>query len=153
MDSTMQASERELVITRVVNAPRELVWQAWNDPQHVSSWWGPNGFSTTTYSKEVRVGGEWRFTMHGPDGTDYENRIVYTAVEQPARLAYDHFGAGDNESPHFKASTEFTEVAGGTEITLRMVFPTAQQRDAVAEYAIPGGQQTLARFAQHVEQR
>src|SRR5689334_18469516 len=65
------SSDREIVITRVIDAPRELVFAAFTDAEHISNWWGPNGFRTTTYEKDVRPGGVWRFTMHGPDGTDY----------------------------------------------------------------------------------
>lgn len=70
-------ADREIVITRVFDAPREQVFDAWTDSEHVSQWWGPNGFTTTTHEMDVRPGGVWRFIMHGPDGVDYKNRIVY----------------------------------------------------------------------------
>jgi uncharacterized protein YndB with AHSA1/START domain len=83
-------SDREIVATRVFDAPRELVFQMWTDPQHISNWYGPRGFTTTTHEMDVRPGGVWRHVMHGPDGTDYPNEIVYLEVVKPERLVYDH---------------------------------------------------------------
>ena len=76
-DTVEDTANREMVITRTVDAPRALVWQAWTQPQHIAAWWGPDGFRTTIHAMNVTVGGVWRFMMHGPDGTDYPNRIVY----------------------------------------------------------------------------
>src|SRR6266852_4602923 len=78
--------DREIVITRLLDAPRELAFQAWTEPQHVAHWWGPNGFTNTIHEMDVRPGGVWRFIMHGPDGTDYKNEIVYVEVVKPERL-------------------------------------------------------------------
>ena len=98
-------ADREMVLTRLIDAPRELVFAAWTDVKHVSQWWGPRGFTTTTHAREFRVGGVWRFTMHGPDGTDYANRITYTEIVKPERPAYDH---GDEGNPRmFRASVAF----------------------------------------------
>jgi uncharacterized protein YndB with AHSA1/START domain len=68
---------RTIVTTRVFDAPRELVFEAWTNPKHLVQWWGPHGFTTTIRAIDARPGGVWRFVMHGPDGVDYENRIVY----------------------------------------------------------------------------
>ncbi len=76
-DDMTSISDREIVATRVFDAPRELVFQVWTDAKHVSNWWGPRGFTTTTYEMDVRPGGVWRHVMHGPDGTDYPNEIVF----------------------------------------------------------------------------
>ena len=79
-------SDREIVITREFDAPREVVWTAWTDAKQIKEWWGPRGFTTTTHVMDVRPDGVWRFVMHGPDGTDYPNRIVHTEIEKPERL-------------------------------------------------------------------
>src|ERR1700730_9629904 len=71
-------ADREIVISRVINAPRELVFEAFTEVRHLSRWWGPDGFTTTTRAFEFRVGGEWEFVMHGPDGTDYQRWIGRT---------------------------------------------------------------------------
>src|SRR5579871_258380 len=68
---------RVIIGSRVINAPRDLVWQVWTDPKHLGQWWGPDGFTTTTNSFDMRPGGMWRFVMHGPDGRDYENRVTF----------------------------------------------------------------------------
>ena len=95
MASEHDIADRELVLSRLLNAPRTLVFDTWSDPAHVSQWWGPVGFTTTTHEMAFKVGGRWRFTMHGPDGTDYPNIIVYTEIVRPERICYDH---GDDES-------------------------------------------------------
>lgn len=152
MSAAAISTERELGFKRVFLAPRELVFDAFTDKEHVSNWWGPNGFTTTTYQMDVQPGGIWRFTMHGPDGRDYENRVVYTEVVRPERLVYDHFDEQDLSQPHFVAIVNFESVEGGTEVTLRLLFPTAEAKQAAANYgAIEGGNQTLARFAEHLE--
>ena len=78
--------DREIVISRVIDAPRELVFEAFTEVRHLSRWWGPNGFTTTTRSFEFRVGGVWDFVMHGPDGTDYQEWISWTAIVPPERI-------------------------------------------------------------------
>src|SRR5258706_7128695 len=79
---------------RVFDAPRELVWKVWTEPEHIGKWWGPNGFTTTTHKMEVKAGGVWRFVMHGPDGRDYQNKITFIEVVKPERLVYKHGGVG-----------------------------------------------------------
>ena len=96
------SSHWEIIMTRAFAAPRELVWKAWTDPKHIKAWWGPNGFTTTTLAVNVRPGGVWRFIMHGPDGTDYPNKIVYTEIVKPERLVYDHGGDGDVDDAQFQ---------------------------------------------------
>lgn len=147
------ADEPVMRITREVAAPRDLVWAAWTDVTRVSQWWGPNGFTTTTHAHDLRPGGTWSFTMHGPDGTDYGNRVVYDRIEPPARLEYTHCAANDpDDSPHFHARVGFEEVGDGTRITLTMTCRSIAHRDELARFgAVEGGRQTLARFAALVE--
>ncbi|MDB6128711.1 MAG: polyketide cyclase, partial [Verrucomicrobia bacterium] len=85
-----QSSDREAVNTRVLNAPRERVWEAWTNPKHLARWWGPKGFKNTFEVFEPKPGGEWRFVMHGPDGTDYKNYSTFVEVVKPARIVFDH---------------------------------------------------------------
>jgi uncharacterized protein YndB with AHSA1/START domain len=143
----------ELVFTRIYDAPRELVFDAWTIPKHTAQWWGPDGFTTTTRSVDVRPGGVWRFVMHGPDGTDYENRIIYDEIVRPERLVYSHGGGEDVEPVTFQTTVTFEAHGGKTKLTLRMVFPSAAERDRVAaKYgAVEGANQTLGRLAKHLE--
>jgi len=151
---------RSIVTTRSFDAPRELVFAAWSDPDRLAQWWGPNGFTTTTSEFDMRPGGVWRFVMHGPDGTDYQNRIVYEEIVPPERLVYSHGGDGGDEeeeleSVRFRVTVAFEEEGGRTTLTMRAVFETAAERDRVAEKygAVEGGQQTLARLAEHLAAR
>ncbi len=70
----------EIKITRIFEAPLKTVWEAWTDTKQVEKWWGPRGFTITTHSKELKVGGIWHYTMHGPDGTDYPNKTLSLEV-------------------------------------------------------------------------
>src|SRR3984957_5256437 len=89
-DTTVATSDRELIFTRLFDAPRELVFEAWTDPNPPPHWWGPNGFTTTVHELDLRTGGTWRLTMRGPDGRDYKNRLVFLEVVRPERLVYKH---------------------------------------------------------------
>ena len=146
-------ADREIVIDRLLNAPRELAWQAMTDPRHLVQWWGPDGFTTTIQQMDVRPGGDWVYVMHGPDGTDYPNHSVFSDVAYPERLVFSHGGAkaGGPEAT-FVGTWTFETVGTQTRVTIRMVFPSAEARDAVVrEYgAIEGGKQTLARLATHL---
>lgn len=153
MSETKSTADREIIQTRVFNAPRELVFKAWTDPKHVDRWWGPRGFTTTTSEMDVKPGGVWRFVMrHDQHGT-FTNKVVFLEVVKPDRLVYDH-GADDSNPPHFRVTVTFTERGQKTELTMRSIFPTAAARDKVVkEYgAIEGGKQTLDRFEEWLAQ-
>ena len=146
----MSNSDREIIITRTVKAPRALVFEAWSDPMHLAHWYGPNGFVTKTLSMDFRVGGHWKFTLTGPDGTVFPNAVVYKEITRVERMVHDH---GDWENfALFEATITFTETEGGTLITLRNLFPTKEARDMVVEKfgAIEGGNQTLARLSAYL---
>lgn len=148
---------REIVLTREFNAPRELVWEAMTQPQHVVKWWGPRGFSTTIETMDFRVGGVWKHVMRGPDGTKYPNKSVFKEIVKPERVVYSH-GGGREDGPgaSFVATWSFDALgAEKTRVTLRMVFPSASDRDFVVKEfgAIEGGKQTLMRLGEHLAER
>lgn len=145
-------ADREIVITRVLNAPRDLVWKAWTDPRHVVHWWGPTGFTNTLHEMDVRPGGVWRHVMHGPDGTDYPNKVVYLEVVKPERLVYSHGDDVEGHACQFHVTVTFAKQQGGkTKVTLRMLFETAAQRDETVKFgAVEGGNQTLDRLEAYV---
>ena len=145
--------DRTIHITRTFEAPRTLVFEAFSQAEHIGKWWGPNGFSTTIKSMEFKVGGEWIFTMHGPDGTDYPNRVVYTEIKAPELLKYDHFAGyvDDGKEPHFKQTITFKEADGKTTVELNLLFPSAKLREEAAKFgAVEGGHQTLARLEEFI---
>lgn len=147
-------ADREIVVTRQFDAPPSLVFAAWTSAEHLGRWWGPRGFTTTTSEMDFRPGGTWRFVMHGPDGTDYPNLIRYEEIAAPERLVFAH-GVDDASPDHFRVDVAFVAREGGTEVTMRMLFPTAAARDtAVEQYgAIEGADQTLDRLAEHLAGR
>jgi uncharacterized protein YndB with AHSA1/START domain len=147
--ATETPSDREIVFTRMFNAPRELVWKAWTEQKHVEQWWGPKGFTTTTEVMDVRPGGTWKHTMHGPDGEDYPNLTVYKEVVRPERLVYSHGGHGQGKPEvNFVSTVTFEDMGGKTKLTMRMVFPSAEARDMIVKTynAVEGGNQTLSRL-------
>ncbi len=150
MQTQNQATaDNEMLLTRVINAPRELVWRAFTEERHMTHWWGPNGFSTTTFEMDVRVGGLWRYVMHGPDGTDYPNWIRYTEVKPAELLAYDH-GSTMDKPREFRGRITLESQGDKTLVSLRIICDSKAQRDGLAEFAIEGGQQTLARLDTYV---
>ena len=152
-EKTIDTKDREILITRLLNAPRELVWEAWTKPEHVKHWWGPNGFTNTIHEMEVRPGGVWRFIMHGPDGRDFPNKIVFNEVVKPERLVYTHSSDDDNDPNVFHTTVTLEDRDGKTAITMRAVFATAEERDRVVkEYgALEGAKQNVERLATYLE--
>ena len=144
-------AERQVVISRVIDAPRELVFEAFTEVWHLSKWWGPEGFTTTTRSFEFRVGGEWDFVMHGPDGTDYQEWITWAELVPPERIALLH-GERRDDPNAFESYLAFEPEGEGTRIEMRTVFATRELRDEAVEkyHAIEGGRQTLNNLATYV---
>ena len=150
------ADDRDIITTRVVNAPRDLVFKAWSSAEHLANWWGPNGFSTTTSKMEFKPGGEWRFVMHGPDGRDYKNLITYVDIRVPELISYRH---GDDQPDggapiRFETLVTFEVQGAKTLVTLRARFESKAERDRVAKLygAEEGGRQTLGRLAAFAEE-
>ena len=144
-------ADREMVISRVISAPLELVFEAFTEVRHLAQWWGPDGFTTTTRAFEFRVGGEWDFVMHGPDGTDYQEWIRWTEIAPPERIALLH-GESRGDPNAFESVLTFTHDGTATRIEMRTVFPTKELRDEAVEdyHAIEGGLQTLSHLADYV---
>ena len=147
-------ADREIIANRLIEAPRELVFRMWTDPMHLGNWWGPSGFTTTTRSIDVRPGGEWRFVMHGPDGVDYPNLIVFKEIVRPERLVYTHAGESEDEPGVFQTTVTFSEQLGKTRLTIQALFKSAAERDQVVKEhgAIDGMNSTLDRLMQYLAQ-
>lgn len=143
--AAVESDDREIVISRVVDAPRALVFRAFTDVGNLPSWWGPFGFSTTIHEHQARPGGSWRFTMHGPDGTDYQNVIRYHDVEEGRRLLFHH-GSGEPSDAGFEVEITFVDEWAGTRVTLRQTHPTAARAAEISTFAIDGGEQTMTRL-------
>lgn len=150
MEST---ADREIVGTRIYDAPRDLVLQMWTEPEHITNWWGPNGFTTTIHEMNVTPGGVWRFIMHGPDGTDYPNEVHYTEVVNPELLKYDQNGK-EGEAGYHGVTVTFEAIGEKTKVFMRMVFNTAEERDMIEEkhHAVEGQYQTMDRLNEYLMQ-
>ncbi|GAA0973108.1 SRPBCC family protein [Nocardiopsis tropica] len=144
-------ADREIVVSRTIDAPPELVFEAFTDVRHLSRWWGPEGFTTTTRAFEFRVGGVWDFVMHGPDGTDYQEWITWTELAPPERIAMLHGETRDDPNA-FESVLTFEPDGAATRIEMRTVFPTRELRDEAAEkyHAVESGRQTLGNLAAYV---
>jgi uncharacterized protein YndB with AHSA1/START domain len=149
------AAGRELVMTRVFDAPRARVWAAWTDPGQIVKWWGPHGFTLTIDEMDVRPGGVWKSTMHGPDGTEYLNDCVFTEVVKLERIAYELTAGRKHDrgtQEPMEVSWTFEAQGEATKVTVRMRFPTPEARDRFTrEYeAVKGGEETLDRLREHL---
>ena len=129
MEKGGDTSDREIVITREFDAPRELVWEAMTNPKHVVNWWGPRGFSTTIEKMDFRVGGVWKHVMRGPDGVNYPNQSVFKEIVKPERIVFSHGGKREGgPGVSFVSTWTFEKLAADkTRVTIRMVFPSAAE--------------------------
>jgi len=141
-NNSFRQEGNQLIHTRLLNAPRELVWDVWTKPEHIKEWWGPNGFTLTHKSMDVQAGKQWKFIMHG-FGQDFDNKIEYLEVVKPSLLVYKH---GDEHALiSFTVRISFEEIGDKTFLTMRSVF---KSEEVLAELnrkvnAIEGGKQTL----------
>lgn len=147
----MAAKPNELEIVRVYDAPVKLVWEAFTDVKHQAHWWGPRGFTITSKSKDLRPGGKWIYTMHGPDGTDYPNITTYHEVVKYEKLVYDH-GGNDERQKLFTVTVTFREELGKTLMTMFMAFDSAEAaRESKKFIKQAGGNGTWDRLAEYLE--
>ena len=147
------ALDRETVLSRVIDARRDIVFSAWTDPKHLPNWFGPAGFEIETKEIDIRVGGLWRFDMIAPNGRRYTNRMQFRRIEPPTLIEIDH-GTDDTDDPErYRMTITFDEQSDGkTVITLRQLHPTKARRDATIGFgAVEYGYQTLEKLARHVE--
>jgi uncharacterized protein YndB with AHSA1/START domain len=140
----------EIHITRIYDAPVEAVWDAWTDPDQVAQWWGPRGFTITTHSKDLRPGGNWSYTMHGPDGVNYENKTLYYEVVEHAKLVYNH-GGNDDRPPLFRVTVLFSETNGKTKMEMTMALATPEVAEETRKFIKKaGGNATWDRLAEYL---
>lgn len=145
-------NSNQLTLTRIFDAPVKLVWEAWTDPNKVTKWWGPRGFTITTKSKELGAGGQWIYTMHGPDGIDYPNIATYFVVEPFKRLEYDH-GTTETEKALFRVNVLFSEnKKKQTKMHLTMTFESPQIAKEMSGFIkMAGGNSTWDRLGEYLE--
>ena len=144
--------DREIVMSRVIDAPRDLVFEAWSDPKHLPQWFGPKGFKIETFEIDIRVGGVWRFNMIGPDGTVYPNRMRFLRIERPHLIEMYHGVDEDEDSSMFRFTVTFAEQANGkTVLMMRQLAASTEQREHMIGFgAVEYGYQTLDKLAAYV---
>jgi uncharacterized protein YndB with AHSA1/START domain len=149
---TTWAIDREIVLTRVIAAPRERVFAAWTDPAQITQWFGPDGFVVETLECDLRVGGRWRFVYTGPDGTRWDNRVVFLRLDAPHLIEMEHGSDKDEDPGRFHVTVTFDAQSDGkTVLTMRQLHPTKEQRDAGVGFgAVEYGYQTLGKLARHL---
>lgn len=142
----------EIRLIRTYDAPAQVVWDAWNEPDQVAQWWGPRGFTITTHHKDLRVGGSWHYTMHGPDGVDYVNTTIYHEVEECKKLVYDHGGHADRP-PLFHVTVLFSEANGQTTMEMTMRLSTAEEAERIRKMIkAASGNSTWDRLAEYLDE-
>jgi uncharacterized protein YndB with AHSA1/START domain len=139
---------RELIMSRKLNAPVELVWEAWTNPEHIANWWGPDGFTNTISTMDLTIGGEWNLVMHGPDGTDYKNKSIFREIIPFKKIVYEHVSG-----PKFLATILFEEQGEETLINWHMLFETVEQFVQVVKTfkADEGLKQNIAKLNVYLE--
>ena len=136
------AADHELTTSRRIPAPRAKVWAAFTDPNILATWWGPDGFTNTFNLCEMRLGGAWHFTMHGPDGTNYPNESRFVELQPIERWAIEH-----TCPPHFRLTATLREIGSDTEVHWRQTFTSAEVCAAVRAVCVPANEQNLQRLA------
>ncbi|WP_435353301.1 SRPBCC domain-containing protein [Emticicia sp. SJ17W-69] len=121
-------SDREISVSRLMNAPIELVWEVWTNPEHIKKWWGPTGFTNTIDKMEVKPEGIWEFVMHGPDGVDYKNKSIFKEIDKPNRIVFEHI-----TGPKFLTTVTFTAEGDKTFIHWHMLFESKEQFEQVVK--------------------
>jgi len=140
-------AERELIFSRLLNAPIKVVWEIWTDPEHIKRWWGPDGFTNTIHKMDVKPGGEWKLVMHGPDGTNYETEVVFKEIIKYRKIVYE-------QSTQFKciATIEFESRGEQTFLRWQMLFESREYLvQAAKTYGVDEGlKQTAQRLIDHL---
>lgn len=153
MSSAAPAKEREVIITRIFDAPREFLFKAWTDPKHLAKWFGPKGFTNPVCEADARVGGAWHIVMRAPDGTEYPCGGVYREVVEPERLVFTNIATDKEGNPILDGLTTviFEQYGDKTKLTLRT------RATAVVDYAVEhlkgmeaGWTQSLERLAEEL---
>jgi uncharacterized protein YndB with AHSA1/START domain len=138
---------RQLEIERLLDAPVELVWEVWTNPEHLKHWWGPEGFTNTISKMDTTVKGAFNLTMHGPDGKDYRNESIFTHIEKHKRIEYDHISG-----PKFHAAITFEKQGKKTLMTWTMTFESVDLKEHVVKTfgAAEGLKQNAIRLATYL---
>ncbi|NEN84881.1 SRPBCC family protein [Paenibacillus elgii] len=143
----MSMGKNELISTREFDVPPELVFRAWTTPDLLARWWGPHGFTNTFHECDIRPGGTWRLTMHGPDGTDYPNHNVFVEIVPFERIVIDHLSGHE-----FRLTGTFENLEGRTKVTFRQLFKLTEEFEQVKTFCMEANEQNLDRLGKLLEE-
>ena len=135
-----------LQTTRIFKAPINLMWEVWTNPEHIVNWWGPNGFTGTIHKMDFQEGGEWKLTLHGPDGTNYPNRSIYKEILPFKKIVFEHF------NPHFITTVLFEAKGEETQIEWTLLFDTVEMYEIIvkAHKADEGQKQNIEKLEKYL---
>lgn len=141
-----RTENREMRITRTFKVSIELMWEMWATPEHIVNWWGPGGFTSTIHEMDFKEGGEWKLTLHGPDGTNYPNRSIFKEIIPLQKIVFEHF------NPHFITTVLFESKGEETQIDWTLLFDTAEMRETIvkAHKADEGQKQNVERLEKYL---
>ena len=150
MNTFPESAEIEIVNSRIFDSPREAVFEAFENPQALAQWWGPNGFTNTIHEMHLHSGGTWRLTMHGPDGANYDNASEFVEVTRPERIVFNHLGPVHR----YRMTMTYTEAgAGKTRLTWNMVFENSEENEKLKDFIWAANEQNFDRLAACLEKR
>ncbi len=134
--------DSEIVSSRIVNASRELVYAAWTDPNHLKNWWGPAGFTNTFHEFDLRPGGRWIYTMHGPEKGNYQNDVEFLAIDRPSFIAWKR-----HSKPLFQVVATFEEVTSDkTKVIFKMLFDTVEECEKLRPFVVDKNEENFDRL-------
>lgn len=139
----METKGNEIVSTRVFDFAREQVFKAWAEPEYLAQWWGPNGFTNTFEQFDFKPGGNWVFTMHSPDGANYDNKNIFTQIIIPELIVFDHV---EPQQHIFKGTFLFEHLQGKTKVTFTMAHQTAEETENLRQFIEPANEQNFDRL-------
>lgn len=142
----MENDNRQLRSTKILNAPADIVWEVWTNPEHITLWWGPNGFTNTIHKMDFEENGEWNLTMHGPDGTNFPNRSVFKEIIPFKKIVFEHF------NPHFITTVLFESKGKETLLDWTLLFDSPEMYDVIvkAHKADEGQKQNLEKLEKYL---
>jgi uncharacterized protein YndB with AHSA1/START domain len=144
-----KTADREIVVTRLIDAPREIVFAAFTEREHIEQWWAPRG--ATTHEMDVKPGGTWRYSQPARDGSLNPFKIKFIELDKPARLVYDYGTDAEDAPDPVRTTVTFEEQDGKTEVTLQLLFVTAAERKQAVKYGgIVGAMQALENLADYL---
>ena len=140
-------TDKEIVSSRILNAPITLVFRACSESFHLKNWWGPMGFTNTFEEFDFRPGGRWKFVMHGPDKGDYQNECIFSEIVPPKLITWDRLS-----KPLFRMEISLSDIAPGkTKFGFRMIFDTMDECNKIKVFAVDKNEENFDRLERELE--